>query len=297
MKLNNVIVVIRSVKERTEQLCLKYVLREVIEENVYLIHEKPFRKAVIKNFQIGIENELKWTLAIDADVLLKENAIKEMIFEAEKLSNKYFLYQGLIFDRFFNQFKSGGPHLYRTKMLNDLIHFVPKDGESLRPESDSFHGLVNRDYHYFNDNKFYGLHDFEQNYFDIYRKFFLHAKKHTSSIERLLINFKKSLATNLDNQMALRGLVDGLLYKEEIFVNTEFFKEKYSSAQFLGVKEKKLEVNEDYVKSFFKELKTNSTKKIPIRDSSKKKNKQSVITRIIKRIMLKLYVKSEKYLY
>lgn len=297
MKLKNITVVIRSCDERTEQFCYNLVLKEVSKENVFIIREKPFRKAIIKNFNIGINEGLKYTLALDADIILKENTITEMVSEFEKLPENYFLYQGCIFDKFFNKYRSGGPHLYKTKFLKDLINFIPKDGESLRPESDSFFNLINKGFHYFNDNKFYGLHDFEQNDFDIYRKFFLYAKKYTSSIPSLLIRFKKILSTDQDYQMATRGLVDGMLFKGNVFIDIDFFREKYNTLSVLKCHEKSSFIDEKLVEDIFIKIKNSNIKTLPIRDSSKKIKKQSVLTRIIKRIVMKIHIKSEEFLY
>lgn len=295
--INTVTVIIRSIGERTENLCYKYVLREVSKENVFLINERPFREAVIKGFRIGLNRGTKWTLAIDADIILKENAISEMIAKFETLSEKYFLYQGCVFDKFYNNFRSGGPHLYRTELLKELINFVPEDGESLRPESDSFYGLINKGYHYYNDNKLFGLHDFEQSYFDIYRKFFLHAKKHKSSIPVFLNKFKKKITLDNDYQIANRGISDGLLYKNKLFVDVDFFKEKYKTFSVLQLVEKSTLIDEKKIITFFLKINISSLKSMPIRDSSKKKRKQSLTTRLVKRFIMKIYNKSEEYLY
>ncbi len=58
----DITVVIRSVGERTELLCKKFVLTQgVPEENVFMIHEKPFSKAMKAGYQAGFEKGNVWT--------------------------------------------------------------------------------------------------------------------------------------------------------------------------------------------------------------------------------------------
>ena len=71
--IDGVTVVIRSVKERTEELCKKLILQQGIpEENLFIIHERPFSRAMRVGYQLGIDRNLPWTLYIDADVFLRD---------------------------------------------------------------------------------------------------------------------------------------------------------------------------------------------------------------------------------
>lgn len=219
-----------------------------------------------------------------------------MICQFEKLPSNYFLYQGCIFDKFFNTFRTGGPHLYRTKFLKELITAIPKDGESLGPESDSFFHLINKGFHYYCDNRFYGLHDFEQSNFDIYRKFFLFSKKFETDIPILLNKFKKKVLIDHDYRIALKGLSDGLLFEDKLLIDIDFFKHKYDSLSELNINEKKT-LNKAIFKEAFTNINYNKLKYLPIRDSRKKIKKQSLFIRLIKRIFLKIYIKLETYLY
>ena len=111
MKIKDITVVIRSAGERTLDLCHSLVSEQVEEQNIFIIKEKPFSKAVLKNFEIGIENGHKYTLAIDADILLYNKSIELLVKNFSNLTEDYFVYQGLVYDKFFNKFRGGGPHI------------------------------------------------------------------------------------------------------------------------------------------------------------------------------------------
>lgn len=250
--LDNVIVVIRSVGERTEQACYNAILKQVDSKNIVIVNKQPFSEAVRANFEIGIQRNQKWTLAVDADLILRENAIKDMIDAFSKLDDSYFIYQGWVYDKFFKDFRTGGPHLYRTSLLKKAIAFIPKEGTSLRPESSTYTVMNELGHGYFVDNKYYGLHDFEQNKHDIYRKFFLHAKKHTKLVGKFLNKWKGDILKDEDYVFALKGLSDGLLSGDEIFVDAEFFKKKsnYLFKEF-DIREKESFSNKTMFRKYF----------------------------------------------
>jgi hypothetical protein len=224
-------VVIRSSGERTLDLCYSLVRKQVKEQNIIIIEEKPFSKAVLKNFEIGIERGTEYTLSIDADILIFNDAIAFLLNNFEKLDKTYFVYQGLVFDKFFNSYRAGGPHLYRTSLLKKAIEFIPKEGTSLRPESSTYIEMKKIGYHTYQDIWAVGIHDDEQYYEDIYRKFFLHAHKHKSRISKWIGSWDKNWVDDLDYQMALKGLSDGLLFKEQVFVDSNFLKNYFLNAQ------------------------------------------------------------------
>ncbi|MDO5981659.1 hypothetical protein [Flavivirga spongiicola] len=278
--LDNVTVVIRSVGERTEKACYNAILKQVIKENIFIVNEQPFSEAVRRNFEIGVKQNLRWTLSVDADLILSNNAIKEMVDAFSKLENSYFIYQGWVYDKFFKDFRTGGPHLYRTSLLEKAIEFIPKEGTSLRPESSTYIAMKELGHGYFVDNKYYGLHDFEQNKQDIYRKFFLHAKKHRKLLGKFLDSWKEDILKDEDYIFALKGLSDGLLYKGKIFIDVDFFKQK-SNHFFseLSIKEKDSFLNEDVLKEYFYMVENQLTKaknKLKIDDNNKNENNKEV---------------------
>lgn len=283
---HNVTVVIRSSGERTEKACYDIVRKQLSSNNIFIIKEKPFSLAVKRNFEIGIKEDRKFTLALDADILLRDNAVEDMIDRMENLSNDYFMYQGCVYDKFYGDFRAGGPHLYRTSLLREAIKYIPVDGSNLRPESATYIEMKKKGFHYYCDNIYYGLHDFGQFKIDIYRKFFLHAKKHKVLVHNFLDKWKKNIIDDEDYIIALRGLSDGLLYNGKVYINVDFFNEKSRFLfDILNVKEKvkKFTLNEVDEKIFDINIKLqNNLIKKGIIDSKQKRTKKNLKFRLKK---------------
>lgn len=236
--IESVLVIIRSSGERTEGYCYEAVRTQVPAENIHLIKERPFSEAVRKTFQLGAESTCKWTLAIDADIIISSNAISKMVAKAEKLEGYFFLYQGYVLDKLYNTFRGGGPHLYRSSLLKTAIEFIPDNKSELRPESATYIKMKERGWHSFHDCEIYGIHDFEQSSFDYYRKGFIHAKKHYKLKNRFLNTWTERLNEDEDIKVVLKGFVDGLLKKEEATVDINYFQDKFSKSGFDSISEK-----------------------------------------------------------
>src|SRR5579859_2359308 len=95
----NVTVIIRSVGERTEAVCRSLVEQQIPGELVVTIHERPFSKAVQRTFEIGLDFNRDWTLALDADVLLRQNSIAEFISAIELTADNLFCFNGMVWDK------------------------------------------------------------------------------------------------------------------------------------------------------------------------------------------------------
>jgi hypothetical protein len=220
---DDVLVVIRTVGEKTEKICYDIACDQVGEENVVIIHEKPFWKAVKKTFEMGIASNKKWTLALDADVLLKENAVNEMILNAKKYGSKLFIYQGWVTDKIFGSNRSGGPHLYFTENLKFGIHIEVNDSKELRPES-FIHREVKSKYGLKKivDKKVFGVHDFWQSNFDYYRKCFLHGIKHTHLGGMFFQNNIKYYKQDDDYRAMLKGWIRALESNVKVEIDIDY---------------------------------------------------------------------------
>ena len=179
---NDITVVVRHTNERTLEYCYELLKLQVCSSNLFCINETPFSKAVKKTFEIGIDSDKEWTLAIDADILISDQCLNKIVSEAENLEDYFFEIQGRILDKLYGVPRSGGPHLYRTKFLKQAIKFIPKEGTSLRPESDTYESMSQLGYHYYFGKDIYGLHDYEQYYKDLYIKGFIHGKPSVNRI-------------------------------------------------------------------------------------------------------------------
>ena len=220
---NNVSVIIRHTNERTLDACLNLLSSQVSSDNIQIISETPFSYAVKRTFEIGIDYNKDWTLAIDADIFVTNDCIDTLVSAAENLEDYFFEIQGRILDKFYGVPRGGGPHLYRTKYLKKAIKFIPKEGTTLRPESYTYDKMAEIGYHYYFGKEVYGLHDYEQFYNDIYRKGFLHAKKHL----RYLAHFEKfwgeKQQNDFDFSVALFGFEQAKKFTETVYVDRNFF--------------------------------------------------------------------------
>ena len=246
MKIKDLTVVIRAAGERTLDLCHSLVSKQVEEQNIFIIEERPFSKAVLKNFEIGINKGFEYTLAVDADTLIFKDSIKLHIENFKKLDDSYFVYKGLVYDKFFKSYRGAGIHLYRTSLLEKAIKFIPKEGDSFRPESSTYIEMQKMGFHTYQDIWTVGIHDDEQYYQDIYRKFFLHAHKHRSRIKNMLDQWGDEWADDIDFQFALKGISDGMMFKETVFVDSDFFTKHFKKVkeQFNFDEKNKLNITE-----------------------------------------------------
>lgn len=216
--------IVRSVGERTENACYKLLAQQVPEENIVIINEVPFSAAVAKTFQVGIERGLPWTLCIDADVLLKDGAVNDLLTIASQANENVFAIQSSILCKFFGGSREAGNHLYRTSLLNKALDCIPKT-EVIRPESNTIKKMVSQGFSWLRKKELtIGLHDYEQYYVDIYRKAFVQAHKHdylaTTLFEPLWNKYKHQ---DPDYQVALWGLKAGQIYDGKVAIDIRQF--------------------------------------------------------------------------
>ncbi|MEM1326915.1 MAG: hypothetical protein AAGI23_13220 [Bacteroidota bacterium] len=223
----NVTVIIRASGERTEQLCRLLVEQQVPKEQIFLIHVKPFSRAVEETFRIGREGDKRWTLAVDADVLLARRAVEQLIAGAEALpasiQDKLYVYQGHISCHVFGKPRTAGLHLYQTKFLEQATTFIPTDPHARWPESTTYRSMNDLGYYHYVQPTIYALHDYEQYYKDIFRNGYFQAKKHFHYLDNLLPYWKEKAATELEFDIMLRGWMLGVLDGEQLRVDKDFF--------------------------------------------------------------------------
>ena len=222
----DITVVIRSFNERSIAICFNSIISEIDKCNIFLIQETPFSKAVQKTFEIGISENRKWTLAIDADLILLPNAISIMLSRAEAHNGNPYVYQGHILDKFRCGIRQGGPHLYKTEHLNIALELIKQDETNLRPESAIYNLMKKRNYDVILDKKIFALHDFEQFYNDVYRKAYFHGIKH-KGWKSLLPLWLEKCHLDYDYKIASIGFLDGYFSEKKQYPSPEEFDEKY----------------------------------------------------------------------
>lgn len=203
---------IRSISERTSEVCQKIVEAQVPIENVYIINEKPFSEAVKKTLEIGAKHG-KWLIAVDADVLLFSDSIAQMVERAESFNQDFFFYQGAVLDKFFLGYRPAGPHLYNCRHLTRSLELRKGFENDMRPESYIRSRMVEKGYAYIQDKTVYGLHNFEQSYIDFYKKTHRAFFKDEYFMKKLLRLFKKFNKADLDFAIAEKSILDTLEYK------------------------------------------------------------------------------------
>lgn len=218
---DKVTIIIRSIGERTEQLCRELILAQGIAlGNVVIVSEAPFSTAMRKSFEIGIEYGRPWTFCVDADVLLRPEVVQKLIEFAEKQEENIFEVQGFILDKFFGGPREAGNHLYRTSLLDKVIAVIPAEGVNIRPEAHTIQTMVANGYKYVAIPLLIGVHDFEQYYRDIFRKCFVHSHKFSQYAGLLLTTWRKRASNDMDYHVALQGFAQGVSYYGQTLIDT-----------------------------------------------------------------------------
>ena len=212
----NLLCVIRHVGERTLKEATRRAIKCFGEENVVQINETPFFQAVIKTFELGEEcSSKKFLLALDADVLLTEDACSLISQEWEKYKQKYtslFRLDYLVRDKFRGRVYAGC-HLYLNEYSRNVVSFLKNKENSptqKRPESSnvkafaSAFGLKSKD-----GKAIVGVHDFDQYYKHIYVKYLNRAIRDRESflkIHEMIAEKKRNYPEDFDFTIALAAL-------------------------------------------------------------------------------------------
>ena len=223
----NALWVIRSAGERTTAAC-EYLIRQFApSEQVVVMHERPFSAALHRGFELGAASGLKWMVCIDADVLVHAPGIIELLTVAESVDENTFYVQGLTIDKLIPIKRPPGNGIYRNALADKARQFIPEDGTSLRPETTTMEGMIAAGYRMYRTNIVVGLHDFEQSYADIYRKSFLHAKKHANVLPRVKAYWKQHEPEDQDFTVARLGARVGQTYGDTVYLDREFQQEEW----------------------------------------------------------------------
>jgi len=239
MSFDNLIVVVRSARERTIESCKNLLLEIFAKSDVIVISEVPFSKAVEKSFEIGISSGKEWLACIDADVLISKEQTLRFLNYAMNTNSNFYCIQSLIFDNFFSIIRPSGIHLYRIKHCILAKKFIRKEDLFLRPESFLKKEMALIGYPTQQASIVIGIHDYEQYYADIYRKCFLQAHKHRPYVEAILPYWRNQAKENFDFQMAIYGSASGKVFSGKIEVSKTFLKEEIVELMSVkGIKEK-----------------------------------------------------------
>ena len=214
-------IVVRSAGERTEAACRRLLERQLPKRLITVIREKPFAAALRRSYEIGLEIGCTWTLCIDADVLVSDDAVSRLMALALESDESVAEIQCYVLDRLFGVPRAAGNHLYRTALLEHALRCIPSPGTSLRPESFVLRLMAAEGFPWIQDEAIIGLHDYEQYYRDIYRKAFLHARKHGGYLPYLARLWRRLAASHPDYRVALWGLRSGLAHEGSVDLDVD----------------------------------------------------------------------------
>ncbi len=203
-------VVIRSNGENTLARSREIIQKEYPHLTPTVLKEEPFSKAVRKTFEIGIESNKKWTLAVDADILMAKGSIEGVVKRAESLSDDFFMIQGRVLDKFFGFSRNGGPHLFRTELCLQALELIPDSGITMRPEGATVGKMVERGFHRYKGTEVYGIHDFYQSNFDVFRKCYAYGKKFPEMAKYFLTEWAAKLSGDDQFEIACNGFLLGI---------------------------------------------------------------------------------------
>lgn len=217
--LEDIKVVIRSIGERTGDACYRIVRAQVAaDKQIVIIKDKPFAEAHYECIQTAIQSKSRWALFLDADILLRSDALQVMIDEAEKISIPFFMLNFPILDYGFNGY-TYGVHFYCTKHLADAIQFRDIAMASQRPENQTCKEMAKIGIPSLASNTIIGLHGYEQFYSDLYRTTFVRAVKYSKHQDYMLRlyrgRYSSGNSVHGDFQFMFWGLIDGMLYSDE----------------------------------------------------------------------------------
>jgi len=229
---NDVHVVVRSANERTTSIAKRLARAQLgSDDNISVIAEVPFEAALRATYMIALDAGKKWTMALDADILLSPNAIAELRREAELMPPHYLQVQGRILDKIIGMYRQAGPRIYRTALLRRALEYVPEAGCEIRPESYVLQQMGELGHPSRRVSPMLGLHDFEQYYRDLYRKSFVHAKKHAELVPQLVERCSRNLHDDPDFSVILKGLRDGLAHRGPVAIDSIRYIESFHRAQ------------------------------------------------------------------
>jgi len=195
---------IRSVGERTENLCLQSCLSSNIDrEHIHIIKNFiPATKAYERMFHLANQFRYDYYLGIDADIILKNDWYEILSQTISKIHNDdYFVFSFYIIDKFLGRIDRGN-HFYFGKYTHKALEVLNANTcNTLKPES-YLVNFINAKTDVFDE--VIGYHGYEQYYQDIFYRFWLQYKRNHSDQIRIQL-FVDKYANDNDYKVARAG--------------------------------------------------------------------------------------------
>jgi len=206
----DVTVVIREAGERTAAICRGLIDAQVPADQVRSVNGVPFATTLAASYRAGIESGRKWTLCVDADVLIARDALSKLLAAGERAPANVFGVQAMIYDKLLDCVRPAGNRLYRTALLEKALTRISSDPLVIRPETHVVEQMGRLGHPWLMSGILLGLHDFEQYYRDVFRKASLHAHKHLDFGPALIAQWRRKAVDDPDYEVALWGFTAGI---------------------------------------------------------------------------------------
>lgn len=218
---NNVTAIIRTVGERTEQICLHHIAEELPERNIHVIRDLPLKQSTIRLAQIAVEENRPWTLMLGADYIPRIGFIADLFEVSKTASDNIQFIKGTIIDKFLFELRGdvGGPLLQRTNLLKEWLEILPSIQNKSTTEASCQGHFYRKGYKAHRGKTWLALHDYEQHYKDIYRSMFVGGRKHRKYANKLLPRWQELSKTDKDYRVALHAFKKGRQFRGEIEAN------------------------------------------------------------------------------
>ncbi|MEQ8717468.1 MAG: hypothetical protein RIE08_07625 [Acidimicrobiales bacterium] len=201
----DVFCVIRAAGERTADMARQLLEAQVGHSSVAVVREVPFSAAVEATFRAGIEAGARWTIAVDADILVRPSAVGTLVAAAEASPDGFFHLQGQVLDRSFRIPRPGCPRVYRTSMLPRALSVLAAAVGEARPESQVSSQMAAEGAASLSIPDVLGLHDYEQSYSDLFRKGAFHTRKHQRRMPYSRVMWRRLSRSEPDYRALLAG--------------------------------------------------------------------------------------------
>ena len=212
---NDITVIMRSVGERTENLCRHIIASEIGDNNIHLIRNLPLHESTEAVCTHAVSASRKYTIMIGADYIPRRGWIQDMYDMAEVMTGDWLFVKGTIIDKFLMELRGdiGGPMLYPTHILEQWLDLLPTIENRMTTEASCQRHFKQQGYQVFRGKTWLALHDYEQHYRDIYRSMFIGGKKHKAWRNILLPRWYNMADNDRDYEVAAYAHHAGHIYE------------------------------------------------------------------------------------
>ena len=203
--------VIRTIGERTEDVCLELIgLQQKPNEKIIIVRESTHAKAIEKTFIASLNSMADWVIVVDADVLFQVDAVSRIRSKLDSCADNVFVVHFAIFDKLYSMKRWAGVHVYRVTMLEELYDKFKKIRKkpNLKIEAATIKEVEKSNKQSLFIKDVVGIHDFEQNYKDIYRKAYLNTIRNPGNIKHARKNWKRKSSDDADYLVMLKAVND-----------------------------------------------------------------------------------------